>query len=245
LIGKDIVVEISKAPKAVEETNIKLGKQQTLFEKIFEGIKKQNEAFDLSKQITGTIVKSVGNISKSIAESIVLGKELNATLKQLAQSILVEIIAKTIERIALLGIEKALSILLNSKEAEKENLIRKQNTNLKRQIALQATLMAMGGGGGGGFNPLALLGFGRASGGAVQKGQPYLVGERGAELFIPNQTGQITQSARGTGSSPVNVNFAITTLDATGFQDMLIQNRGTISNIINQAVNERGSNNLV
>ena len=29
--------------------------------------------------------------------------------------------------------------------------------------------MAMGGGGGGGFNPLALLGFGRASGGAVQK----------------------------------------------------------------------------
>ena len=118
LIGKDIVVEISKAPKAVEETNIKLGKQQTLFEKIFEGIKKQNEAFDLSKQITGTIVKSVGNVSKSIAESIVLGKELNATLKQLAQSILVEIIAKTIERIALLGIEKALSIFGSQKDCK-------------------------------------------------------------------------------------------------------------------------------
>jgi hypothetical protein len=82
-------------------------------------------------------------------------------------------------------------------------------------------------------------------GGAVAKGQPTIVGERGAELFIPNQTGQITQSARGTGGGSVNVNFSITTLDASGFQDMLIQNRGTISNLINQAVNERGGNNLV
>ena len=82
-------------------------------------------------------------------------------------------------------------------------------------------------------------------GGAVSKGKPVVVGESGAELFIPNQTGQITQSARGTGGGSVNVNFSITTLDASGFQDMLIQNRGTISNIINQAVNERGSNNLV
>jgi len=102
----------------------------------------------------------------------------------------------------------------------------------------------MGGGGFGGGGSLFSL-FGFSKGGAVSKGQPVVVGERGAEMFVPNQTGQITQSARGTGGSPVNVNFAITTLDATGFQDMLVQNRGTISNIINQAVNERGGNNLV
>jgi phage-related minor tail protein len=41
--------------------------------------------------------------------------------------------------------------------------------------------------------------FGFANGGAVSKGKPIVVGERGAELFIPNQSGQITQSARGTG----------------------------------------------
>ena len=105
---------------------------------------------------------------------------------------------------------------------------------LKRAIFFNA----LGGGSGGGFPFFS-------KGGAVSKGQPVLVGERGAEVFVPNQTGQITQSARGTGASPVNVNFAITTLDATGFQDMLVQNRGTISNIINQAVNERGGNNLV
>ena len=248
LLGKDIVVEIQKAPKEVEKTNIKLGKQQTLFEKISEGIKKQNEAFNLAKEITGSIVKSVGSISKSIAETIVLGKELNATLKQLAQSILVEIISKTIERIALLGIEKVLTILLNSKEAEKENLIRKQNTNLKRQIALQATLNALGGGGGGGGGSLlSLFGFGRARGGAVSKGQPVIVGENGAELFVPNQTGQITQSARGTGASggAVNVNFTINAVDASGIDRLLVERRGTISRIINESVNERGSSNLI
>ena len=64
-------------------------------------------------------------------------------------------------------------------------------------------------------------------------------------MFIPNTSGQITQHSRGAGGSPVNVNFSITTLDARGFSDMLVQNRGTISGIINEAVNERGASNIV
>ena len=84
-----------------------------------------------------------------------------------------------------------------------------------------------------------------AKGGAVAKGQPVVVGERGAELFIPNQTGQITQSARGTSSGQTTVNFNINTLDASGFDDLLVRNRGTITQIINNAVNERGSKNLI
>jgi hypothetical protein len=78
-------------------------------------------------------------------------------------------------------------------------------------------------------------------GGAVSKGQPILVGEGGAELFIPNQSGQITQSARGTGNGgATTVNFNINTLDASGFEDLLFRSRGTISSLINQAVNEQG-----
>ena len=84
-----------------------------------------------------------------------------------------------------------------------------------------------------------------AKGGAVRKGQPTIVGERGAELFIPNQTGQITQAARGTSGGTTNVNFNINTLDASGFDDLLVKNRGTITQIINNAVNERGSKNLI
>ena len=90
---------------------------------------------------------------------------------------------------------------------------------------------------------MSLMGF--QHGGAVSKGKPVVVGERGAEMFIPNSSGQITQSARGTGGSPVNVNFSITTLDATGFSEMLAANRGTITSIINSAMNEKGSRGIV
>ena len=241
LLGKDIplVVEVDKVNKSVIDTNAKLGKQQTLFEKIRDGIKKQNDAFDISKEIVGSITKSVGSVSKSLAEAVVLGKDLNTSLKQLAQSILVEIIAKTIERITLLGIEKLLTKTILKNEDDKTTKLRMQSREMERQLGLQSALAAFSFASGGFKLPFF------DKGGAVAKGQPTIVGERGAEMFIPNQTGQITQSARGTGGSPVNVNFAITTLDATGFQDMLVQNRGTISNIINQAVNERGGNNLV
>ena len=84
-----------------------------------------------------------------------------------------------------------------------------------------------------------------AKGGAVSKGQPTVVGERGAELFIPNSTGQITQSARGTGGGSTTVNFNINTVDASGFEELLVRSRGTITQLINNAVNERGSKNLI
>jgi hypothetical protein len=98
-----------------------------------------------------------------------------------------------------------------------------------------------GGIGGGFFGSL----FGRASGGSVQKGQPYMVGEQGAELFVPNQSGQIQQSARGGNGGATTVNFNINTVDASGFEELLVRSRGTITQLINNAVNERGSRNLI
>lgn len=60
---------------------------------------------------------------------------------------------------------------------------------------------AFGGGGGSGLQSGFLSGFGRAGGGPVIRGQPYVVGERGRELFIPNTPGQIVSSDRMGGSS--------------------------------------------
>lgn len=51
--------------------------------------------------------------------------------------------------------------------------------------------------GGSGFNPLGFLGElfkPRATGGPVSKGQPYIVGEKRPELFVPNQSGKIIPS---------------------------------------------------
>ena len=84
------------------------------------------------------------------------------------------------------------------------------------------------------------------SGGAVSKGEPIMVGEQGAELFIPNSSGQITQSARGTGGGGnTNVNFTINATDVRGVKELLIDNRATIVNVINSALNEKGKEALV
>ena len=74
-----------------------------------------------------------------------------------------------------------------------------------------------------------------------------MVGENGAELFVPNQTGQITQSARGTGNGGgnTNVNFTINATDVRGVKELLIDNRATIVNVINSALNEKGKEALV
>ena len=224
-----------KLEDAVKKTNAFHKDSKTVMEKTLVLIKEQNNEWNLSNEIFGFINQAVSRFSTSIAETIVLGKKLNASFKELAQSLLVEIIAKTIERIILMGIEKVLSETLFKKEADKENMIRKQNTNLKRQIALQATLATIGGGGIPFF----------ASGGSVSKGKPVVVGERGAELFVPNSTGQIQQNARGTGGGSVNVNFNIDAIDSSSFNSVLVENRGVITSIINNALNEKGRRELV
>jgi len=64
-----------------------------------------------------------------------------------------------------------------------------------------------------GDDALTTLKFGKAGGGRVQAGVPTLVGERGAELFIPNTGGTImnnmnTQNALG-GGQPIVVNQSL------------------------------------
>jgi hypothetical protein len=221
-----------KTRTALEELN---NKQLKTFEE---------KMANIHKIVAEGISTGITKVSESLARSVVLGENLLQSFRALAQQLLINILSALIEQVAIMVIMKLFKKEEIQKEAEKDNLIRKQNSNLKRQIALQAILMAMGGGGGSG---LFQGGFGgaRASGGTVSKGQPYLVGERGAELFIPNSTGQVAQSARGMGSGQTTVNFNINTLDARGFDELLVRNRGTITQIINSAVNERGAKSLI
>jgi len=78
-------------------------------------------------------------------------------------------------------------------------------------------------------------------GGRPPVGRPSLVGEKGAELFVPDQAGTIVPNDKlGMGGQPVTVNFNISTVDARGFNELLVNSRGTIVNLINSAVNEKG-----
>jgi hypothetical protein len=239
-----------EVPKPIPEANAldKLKFQFEVFKETIrslseEELKKFDDKFkSIGETIATGMIGGLKKVSESIARSVVLGENLLESFRALAQQILINILSALIEQVAIMAIMKLFKKEEIEKEAEKDNLIRQQNTNLKRQIALQAILMAMGGGGAGsGGASIKLF----ANGGTVPKGQPIVVGERGAELFVPNQTGQITQNARGTSSGQTTVNFNINTLDARGFDELLVRNRGTITQIINSAVNERGAKSLI
>jgi hypothetical protein len=108
----------------------------------------------------------------------------------------------------------------------------------------------MFGGGGGGFDLGSIFSsfdfgsFFMAEGGAVNAGTPYTVGERGRELFIPSTDGTIVpnQDMQGKGNS---FNFTIVATDVKGVKELLLDNRSTIVNIMNQALNSKGRANLV
>ena len=216
----------------------KFAKMETLseaidrnFKDVFISFREANETVINDMQgklsiIGQTIGKSLSggikNFSDAFARSVILGEKLSDTFKKMAQQLGVRILSALIEILARKSVELAIEKLI---------------TREKQKQAALSTSNALSGLG-------SLVGFfgGRASGGSVQKGQPYVVGENGPELFVPNSTGQITQSARGTSGGATTVNFNINTVDASGFEELLVRSRGTITQLINNAVNERGVN---
>jgi hypothetical protein len=243
-VTKGEAFNIHKGMKIVEtETGIDKIKR-ALGELVNKEIQNAKDGFEkIHETIAKGMVQGIKQMSRGLAEMVVLGKSFGETLRKIAQNVLINIIAKQIEYIALLGIQKILGQEDKKQAENKKSLIDKQNSSLRQQIALQTTLQAISGGGI--FGTIGKIFSGKANGGAVQKGQPYMVGEQGAELFVPNQTGQITQSARGTNGGATTVNFNINTVDASGFEELLVRSRGTITQLINNAVNERGSKNLI
>jgi hypothetical protein len=122
--------------------------------------------------------------------------------------------------------------------------------DITRIIAKQMIMLALQKAAGffsfGGFSLGGLLSFGggKAQGGAVQGGKAYMVGEKGPEMFVPNQSGNIVPNNQISGQ-PVTVNFNINTVDARGFNELLVNSRGLIVNMINSAVNEKGKMAIV
>lgn len=86
---------------------------------------------------------------------------------------------------------------------------------------------------------------GRALGGPVMGGVPYMVGESGPELFTPSTTGSITRNGDLQGGAPVNVEFTIVANDTQGFDALLSSRKGVIQQIISDAMLERGQRSLM
>jgi phage tail tape-measure protein len=197
----------------------------------------------IADKIAGGLVKGIENFSQGIAEAIVLGKSLQGTLKAVGQSILVDILKSQISLIAKLLIQLATEKLITQEKI------------------IQASISS--GGGGGFLGTLAKIGFNafagggsvpldapnfynpvmEAEGGAIKAGNPYIVGERGRELFVPSTSGtMIPNHDMGSGT---NITFNIQANDVRGIKELLIDNRATIINLVNQGANAKGRSNVV
>jgi len=228
----------------LEKTKSNTKEISSIFEKILYDFNQLNAS---TKTVTQSIAeglnKALGDFSRGIAESIVLGKSLQSSFKSIAQSILIDIISAQIKTLANLATQIVLEKII---------------TQQKQQQAFFSQFSGIGGGifgsigkifGFGGMSSSASAlsqGFsfgGIAEGGQVQAGMPYTVGERGRELFVPQTDGKVIPNHDLGGGTILNFNINAT--DVRGVRELLLNNRATITNIVNQALNAKGKSNLV
>jgi hypothetical protein len=199
-------------------------------------------------------VEAVRSVSTAIAESIVLGKKLQDTFREIAQKILIKILSSLIE-------EQILKLAILAL-AQLDLLISKQKTaEIIKQNALLSQRQTIGDDSNGLFGSLLKIGaslFGganagdavytdypnNAEGGSVRGGMPITVGERGRELFVPNTNGTIVPN-HDMANTAQNITFNIQANDVRGIRELLIDNRATIINLVNQGANQKGKSNVV
>jgi hypothetical protein len=243
------IIEANSAIKQFEDTIRKINEDQ---------MTKLNEAWlNIGETLAKGIYGSIDAISKSLAEAIILGKDLGQAFKQFVQNAIVNalsaLISFVLQKLFLYALEKLFGIEIKKEidlEKQKLNTMKQQTKELGKQVALKAILMFMGGFAEGGRVNGSRAEGGRVNGYRANGGQTsgtnaYIVGERGRELFIPSTDGQIVSNENLKTMGGANITFNINATDVKGVKELLIDNRATITNIINSALNQKGKPALV
>jgi hypothetical protein len=202
---------------------------------------------DLRVGAFDVLIKTTESLSESFAQvftdAIFRVRSLKEGMQELARTIIMQLVKGLIQ----IGLQVFVFDPLLKKIRSMADEEKKVNDQLRTQIGLRLILSLFGGGRANGGQVEGASG-GRASGGYVQGSRPmggatgygkaYMVGERGAELFVPDQDGTIIPNDKLGGTT--NINFTINAVDTRGFRALLRNERGTIVNMINQAVTDKG-----
>ena len=220
-----------------------------------------NKQFSTMNILTDVLRSGFNNVSNAATEAFV--GIIKGTMsardagRMLADAIVTELITAFV-KLFIVGpimafIADQLGMIIKTDE-DTARAVERTNRALQKQIGLRLLLMAMGFAKGGavleGGQPEA-----RANGGLTAGNTPYLVGERGPELFVPSSNGNIIPNDKlnmGEGSSygmsspgNMNITFNINTLDARGVDQLLTARQDLIVGMINRALTERGKRSLV
>ena len=225
--------ENDKIKKEIEEVGM-LEKAYASFSKGFtSAMDTQKDAF---KQVEEIGKASFGKLKATLTDFVMTGK---LSFGDLAKFVVKAMVEMLIGQAIQFAFKKSLALF-------KSNAIIEGSINIIRgaletfaKIPFPLNIVAVGG----------AIAFGTSllnriksfeKGGRPPVGQPSIVGEKGAELFVPDQAGTIVPNDQLGMGKQVTVNFNITTVDAKGFNTLLVNSRGTIINMINSAMNEKG-----
>ena len=234
----------------LEEMTVKLSQQKEevgmlsqvydSFTKGFmEAVDKQKSGF---KQIEDIGKASFGKLKTALTDFVMTGKLNFADLgKFVVRSFIEMLIGEAVQ----MAFKKSMALF--KADALKKAFISLYEGAMKTfaSIPFPFNILAVGGALAFGASLInKIKGF--EKGGRPPIGQPSIVGEKGAELFVPDQAGTIVPNDKlGSMDKQVTVNFNINTVDARGFNELLVNSRGTIVNLINSAMNEKGKMAIV
>jgi lambda family phage tail tape measure protein len=147
-------------------------------------------------------------------------------------------IVETTFKKATQGMEDALVKFAKTGKFEWKSMVSSMLEDLLRSQLRQtmASVFQIGGnqvkGGGGGLLGGSIIPGILAAGGPVSDRRPYLVGERGPELFVPNSAGSMVPNSGLQGGG--NVTYNISAVDALSFKQMIAKDPGFIHAIATQ-----------
>ena len=209
------------------------GYLETFWEGAVAGVKKYKEAVsDIKQQATDMAMKGMKGLEDSLMDVIQGTKNAKEAFSDMARAIIADIIRITIRQMIL----KALGFAFPSFAGGGYTGNSPRTGGLDGKGGFAAILHP---------NETVIDHVkGRAVGGQVNAGQPYMVGEQGREMFVPSVNGQIVKNSdverMGGSGGAVNVNFTINAVDTRGFSELLSSRRSQIVNMVNQAMNDRG-----
>jgi uncharacterized protein YgfB (UPF0149 family) len=240
---EEVQVEEEKTKKLQESTKayekstraIKTNKEST--KKLIENNKKLNEQYNFNVSAQELLKNGINALNDAMvtgfSDAILKAKTLGEAIRNIANVALRQLIEGFVQIALVTPILERLTKFLRQQGILQDNL----NSKLRTEIGLRSILALFGGGGGGGFGIPFL-----ADGGRTVGGRPYIVGERGPELFVPSTAGTVVpndQLGMGT-SGPVNVNFNINAVDAASFDELLLSRKNLIVGTIQQAFRQQG-----
>ena len=221
---------LDKEKKDVEEVT-------GLFSNFAKGFKDAvDKQKDMFKQMQDIGTSAFDKLKTSLTDFVMTGKLSFADLGTFVIRSMVEMLVGEAIKTAMKG-----SLAMFKADALKKAFISLYEGAMKTfaSIPFPFNVVAVGGAlafGAGIINKIK----GFEKGGRPPVGQPSIVGEKGAELFVPDQAGTVVPNDKLGMNKNVTVNFNINTVDARGFNELLVNSRGTIVNLINNAMNEKG-----